>query len=81
MCDWIMNIVMWALFLLVGVAIAFLGAVIYKEFISEKLTLIKAEWTCTQSHKQRITTLIPIGKVLVPSTSVHDVCDRYERKR
>lgn len=51
------------------------GMVAYKEIISEKITLNKTEWSCTQTKPQ--STLLLVGKVLVPTTT--QVCSVYTR--
>lgn len=37
------------------------------------------EFECTKSHKQRVTTYMLSGKVMIPVTSYHNVCDQYTR--
>jgi hypothetical protein len=41
------------------------------------VTLLKSEWHCSASHQETTTTYIQVGKVMVPSTTTHDVCDQY----
>jgi hypothetical protein len=42
-------------------------------------TLTKDEWRCTAQHTRTSTSYIMSGKVLVPVTSTHEVCDQYGR--
>lgn len=42
-------------------------------------TLHKGEWTCTAMHHATTTTYVMSGKVLIPITTSHSVCDEYRR--
>lgn len=46
---------------------------------SPTFSLQKDEWSCVKTHREPTTTYIQSGKVLVPVTSYHDVCDVYSR--
>lgn len=43
-------------------------------------TLKKNEWFCTAHHTVVTTTMVMSGKVMVPVTSSHQVCDQYNRR-
>lgn len=43
------------------------------------VTLKKGEWLCTASHRQPITTITVVGKVVVPNTTTVTICDQYSR--
>jgi hypothetical protein len=65
---------------LMGVLLCVLGLVLYIAILSifsEKFTLIKSEWQCTQQHEER--RLMMVGKA--PMMQTQTVCDRYERIR
>lgn len=55
--------------------------VIYQDCTSEKITLTKKDWQCTANHYESTSTSIIVGKVIVPQTSRHMVCDEYKRVR
>lgn len=67
----------------VVVGTAFLLFVIFMVYVSvnaeptQKITLVKDDFTCVKSHT--ITRIMPVGKVMVPQ--YYDVCDSYERKK
>jgi len=43
-------------------------------------TLLKSEWQCSGGHNETSTSFVQSGKVMVPITSTHFVCDQYNRK-
>lgn len=53
-------------------------------YIQEKspdlVTLKKNEWFCSQQHSEVTTSMIMTGKVMVPVTTTHEVCDQYNRR-
>ena len=50
---------------------------LYKADQSPTFSLRKDRWTCTAAHNETSTTYIIVGKVAVPSTSTHSVCDQW----
>ena len=63
------------------VLIAYMPWIIYADIQSPNLAILKKnEWFCSQKHSVVTTTIIPSGKIMIPITSVHDVCDQYSRK-
>lgn len=43
-------------------------------------TLLKSEWQCSASHQETATSMIMVGKVMVPTTITSNVCDQYNKK-
>lgn len=71
--------------LLIGLPIGCLIAVLPWAFIAEQrspdlATLKKNEWFCSSSHTVVTTTMVMSGKVMIPVTQSHQVCDQYQRR-
>lgn len=56
-------------------AIALAALAIYGEVVSEKFSLRKDEWTCTETNRE--VRNVPIGKAVVPRAV--DVCINWRR--
>jgi hypothetical protein len=52
-----------------------MGYVLYKDYTAEKISIVKANFTCTASHTEH--SFIMVGKVFVPSNET--ICDNYKR--
>ena len=78
--DWGFYLTMGLMGLMVGAFLIFVPIAIYQEANAETFDLRKDQWACTRSHTETITTLLPVGKVLIPSTTTHTVCDQWSRK-
>jgi hypothetical protein len=63
-----------------ALVLGILPAGIYHDSQSPTVELHKANWTCTSSHDEAVTTYIKSGNVLMPMTTHHRECDAYERK-
>lgn len=67
-----------------GLPLCFIMGILPWSFIAYEqsptlATLKKSEWVCTAEHPETTTTYIQSGKVMVPMTSTHMVCDQYGR--
>jgi hypothetical protein len=47
----------------------------------ELAVLLRSDWECSASHNVTSTTYVQSGKIMVPMTSTHSVCDLYGRKQ
>lgn len=79
-CDRMAVVAVLLILFVVGGSILFIYAA-YKNSQSETFTLRKLEWTCTATHREATTVYVQSGKVLVPITTYHDVCDAYARNK
>lgn len=81
--EWMFEKVLLPLCGLLILVLIFIVApiVIYQGCTSEKITLTKKDWQCTANHYESTSTSIIVGKVIVPQTSRHMVCDEYKRVR
>lgn len=69
--------IMLSLLLLIGIAIIFIIAMgIYQTAVSEKLTLIKDQWVCTDTRT--VTQGVLVGKVIVNQPVI--TCSNYSMK-
>jgi hypothetical protein len=66
----------WPLAVIVGI----LPWAAYADSQDPHISLNKTEWVCTARHSMTTTTFVMSGKVMVPITSTHQVCDQYNRK-
>jgi len=73
------NIMQWVL-IAAGIFLFILIGVVVYESIGPTVTLSKAEWECTETAKVRHQVLMPVGKVLMPTTTDDDECVQYRRK-
>jgi hypothetical protein len=84
MDDWIEKSLMGCLFFclaaLLGIIIV-AGVAAYQELGRPTFDLKKDDWSCSENHVESYTTLIMVGKVMVPQTHVSTVCDNYRRIR
>lgn len=65
----------------IGVLLAVLPWAAIEDASSPDLvTLKKNAWFCSASHTVVTTTMVASGKVMVPVTTSHQVCDRYDRR-
>lgn len=77
--DWEMNIIRK---LLGTIIISFILVAVFAFMIDSKsptISLKKNEFECTESHKHTSTTFVMSGKVMIPITSIIDICDNYHR--
>lgn len=53
----------------------------YESYFSEQITvtLNQKEWVCSASHSETSSSFVQSGKVMVPITTQHQVCDQYNR--
>lgn len=86
MFDWIMDHLMLPLITVIGVAcvcvIVFLGVLLYRDITTphDTFTLRTDQWECTQRTSRTWTTLVPVGKVLVPVVNSHRVCTQWSER-
>ncbi len=69
--------------LLVLVAATFLcgiGYIIYDNTTVETFSLRKDSWECTANHPETHSSVMLVGKVIIPQTSSTVVCDNWKRK-
>jgi hypothetical protein len=64
---------------LIVLMLGFVGIVIYGKSQQETFSLVKTEWECKEAHNSSYTTLIPVGKIMVPQFHNDKVCDVYWR--
>jgi hypothetical protein len=88
MIEWIREMD-WADRTMAAVAVVCCGAVVFGIAIlafaalgpkPKTFELVVAEWSCTDSHEERTTTLVMVGKVPVTNVHTNTICDRWERK-
>lgn len=72
-------------FLKIDITIVFLSLILCPVlyFITDSkessFSLEKKDWVCTESHKYLTTQMMLVGKVMVPMTTTHTMCDNYQR--
>lgn len=86
MGDWIIDYFIGPfLFTIVVVGIGltvFCGVMTSKEATTphETITLRKDEWDCTESTTRLITSMMTVGKTLVPITNSQRVCTQWSER-
>lgn len=81
--DWeelILKTIMGITAIFVVILIVGMIWVIYDSVTAETFSLRKDEWVCAKSHTENVTTLMPVGKVMVPMTNTDAVCDQWIRR-
>lgn len=69
--------------IVVGVLIvimSLIGWTAYNNSQQPTFTLQKDDWECVQEHQATYTTVIPVGKAMIPQVRVRTICDTYKRK-
>lgn len=69
------DVVVWALGGFLAVITVVVGFAVWSEATSEKISITKSEWSCTQTATKTI--LMPMGKVILPQLRTE--CVKYER--
>jgi hypothetical protein len=79
--DWCFeHIAPWLLLLFIAVFAIGTPALFYYLLTTEKITLLKAEWECTETVSRPITTYVKSGEVWVPITSYYKHCVQWTEK-
>jgi hypothetical protein len=85
--EFVMERVFAPFFIFICIPAMILGMVVFGWMLlasyfwpQETFTLYSADWRCTASHTQTTTSLLPVGKVLVPQILTSTVCDNWSRR-
>lgn len=80
--DWIDNHFMesFIILLIAGCVVLLFGlmAAMYIEVTSEKIELRKDSWKCTATQTVSTSSMMLVGKVMIPTTSTTTVCTKWE---
>lgn len=66
--------------LVTGCIVGAIAYIIYSNATVETFSLRKDSWECTATHPETHSSVMLVGKVMIPQTSSTVVCDNYKRK-
>lgn len=68
-----------SLLFMVGLLI-YLPVTLYQEYIKDTFSLAKADWSCSRVYEYTTTSMIMVGKVMVPQILTHKDCIEWSHK-
>lgn len=72
--------IMFIFIILIFLAIPFAIYDWYKEAKRETFHLKKDDWSCSKEYKYTTSTMILVGKVIIPQTITHQDCIQWSHK-